>query len=242
MTNNILEIYNSQLYSQIAELDLSLIHNILLLKIKIIIKDKHNDYNLCNGLLNLDFSFYKDNIDTFSILLENNIQITTEVDEKIFLEITLEYALNNNKMSLLTNLLSKNININYTNERGNTMLMIAARVGSYDIVFELLTRGALIDKQNSVGDTALMHACLNNNIYIAKQMLHYNPNINLVNNSGWSALMYACSNTFDSTEILHYLILKGADKNIKPGGYHSPLQFATLVGNNEIVKYLEKIA
>jgi ankyrin repeat protein len=237
MSNIIFEINNQDWYSEYAFFNLDFFHGILLLGIKVIIKQKKSDYN---GSISLNFNFYKENIGLLYKLLENNIKINIDVDYQIFNNYNLEYAINNKLINLITVLIELNINIDYTDIDGNTALHIACEEGDNNLVSNLLTKKCVVDKKNNLGNTPLIEACINNYYFIITQLIDFGADVNTITTNGWSPLMFVCCNYEDSTNIVEYLILKGANTNISSEDVPSIIELPRMLGNIKICEYLEK--
>ena len=116
---------------------------------------------------------------------------------------------------------------------GNTLLMIAARLGHQDLVALLISRKASVARRSPYGDTALMYASLKGHLEVAKLLV---ANGAQVSHEGWTPLHYAA---FEGrAEVVKYLLEKGADKNgYAPNGY-TPLMLAAHGGHLEAAKAL----
>ena len=101
-------------------------------------------------------------------------------------------------------LLDNGANINFINNHGRTVLMLASIEGYLNIVNLLLDMGALINLQNNYGITALMFASIYGNTDIVKLLLDNGANIDIVNNEGNTALRWASRRGYtDIVEILN---------------------------------------
>ena len=116
---------------------------------------------------------------------------------------------------------------------GNTILMIAARLGHADLVALLINRKAGVNKRSPHGDTALMMASLKGHLGVAQLLATYGAEIN---HPGWTPLHYAA---FEGrAEVVKFLLEKGADKNaLAPNGY-SPLMLAVRGNHLEAARAL----
>ncbi len=104
--------------------------------------------------------------------------------------------------------------------------MIAAREGYLELVSFLIARKASVTRRSPHGDTALMLASLKGHLATAKRLVESGAEIT---HGGWTPLHYAA---FEGrTEVVKYLIEKGADKNdLAPNGY-TPLMLAARGGH-----------
>ena len=237
MSNIIFEIYNEDWYFEYACFNLHFFRAILLLGIKIIIKQRKSDYN---GSISLNFNFYKENIGLLHKLLENKINIIIDVDYQIFNDYNLEYAINNKLINLITILIELDINIDYADIDGNTALHIACEEGDNYLVCNLLTKKCIIDKKNHLGNTPLIEACINDHYFITTQLIDFGTDVNTLTTNGWSPLMFACCNYKDNINIVKLLISKGAKTDISSVDVPSIVELPKILGNNNIYEYLLK--
>lgn len=232
-----LEIHNDEYYTNHTLLGLEFIRNILSIGVKIIIKNIKSGYN---GILTINFKFYKENISVLYKLLLDNIKFNIDIDinSNDFIEFNLEYALNNKIDDLLVYLITnyKQINVDYSNFEGNTPLIVATENDNLDLVNELISRNCSIDKKNDYGNTALIEAWLNSNYFLIKKLIDSGADINMKNMSDWTPLMFASANKLDDIIIIEYLISKGAICDLE-----TTINMCNCIGNINISDYLEKL-
>ena len=112
-------------------------------------------------------------------------------------------------------LLDKGVDPDSADPKGNTALMIASLQGHRELVALLIERKASVGRRSAHGDTALMFAALKGHLEIVKLLVDKGA---AVNQDGWAPLHYAAFE--NRTEVLLYLILKGAKKDaLAPNGY-----------------------
>lgn len=231
-----LVIHNDEWYTNNTIIGLNFIHNILETGIKVIIKNIKSDYN---GILTINFEFYKNHIGVLYKLLIDNIKfnINIDINSNDFIEYNLEYALNNKIDDLLVYLITnyKEINVDYANFEGNTPLIIATENDNFDLVSELLNRNCSINKKNNYGNTALIEACLTSNYFLIHKLIDSGADINIKNITDWTPLMFASANKYDDTVIIEYLISKGAICDLE-----TTIQMCKSIGNINISDYFEK--
>jgi ankyrin repeat protein len=87
--------------------------------------------------------------------------------------------------------LNQGIDVNVTDEHGQTALMLAADQGHIDTVNFLLQYRASLDLQNKLGGTALMLACFNGHLEIVTELLKAGADVNAKSGNGYTALMEA---------------------------------------------------
>jgi len=110
--------------------------------------------------------------------------------------------------------LNQGIDVNVTDEHGQTALMVAADEGHVDTVKLLLQHKASPDLQNRLGGTALMLACFKGHLEVITELLKAGADVNTKSNDGYTALMQA---TFKSdktaVQIINLLLDQKADIN-----------------------------
>ena len=137
------------------------------------------------------------------------MEINSE-DEKKLEELcaqAFDFARNNDKESLEI-LLNAGLNINLTNHKGNTLLMLAAYNNSLDVARMLLERGADVDKKNDRLQTPLAGVCFKGYYEMAKLLVEAGANVD-DNESNLSPMN--CALMFRRKEILS-LLLKHSKK------------------------------
>jgi ankyrin repeat protein len=137
-------------------------------------------------------------------------------------------------VELLQLLIKHGADVNYVNEPGQTVLMLAATIGFFALcgndsniasyrgnaaeVKSLLAAGARLDDRDPDGNTALMLAAQNARSDSVKLLLDAGADVNLKNGHGRSALICAASSSgsyeeANLKEIVKALIAAGADLN-----------------------------
>jgi len=130
-------------------------------------------------------------------------------------------------------LLDRGLDPNTADSKGNTILMIASRLGHRDLVSALIKRKASVTKRSPFGDSALMMASLRGDVEIVRALAEHGAELN---HSGWAPIHYAAFE--NHAEVIRYLVAKGADKDaIAPNG-HSALMLAARGGHMEAAKAL----
>ena len=133
------------------------------------------------------------------------------------------------------------IDINFKNENGYTLLMMACRTNNYKIVEYLLDKGADPNiKTKFSGWFALMYAAECSDTDIINLLLEKGADINLKNDKGWNALCHSIFTSKKANAI--FLIKKGSDVNIRTDKEWTPLMLS--VRNNkdpDILRFLLSI-
>ena len=114
--------------------------------------------------------------------------------------------------------------VNVTDERGYTPLIIAAYNNQPEAVQALLDAGAAIDAKDHSGNTALMGACFKGYTDVATLLIDKGANLNAQHGNGGTALMFAAM--FGRNEIVKLLLQKGADTTIKEANGLTALDLA----------------
>jgi ankyrin repeat protein len=105
--------------------------------------------------------------------------------------------------------IKQNIDVNITDNNGDTALMLAAWKRDFNVVKELLANGAEIDKANKYGNTALMLAAGKDNLDIVKELIANGDEIDKANNMGYTALLFAAIE--GKSNVVKLLIAHGAE-------------------------------
>ena len=135
----------------------------------------------------------------------------TKVMDRI---ITFYVAAESGDTAKIAESLNQGIDVNVTDEHGQTALMVAADEGHVDTVKLLLQHKASPDLQNRLGGTALMLACFKGHLEVVTELLKAGADVNTKSNDGYTALMQA---TFKSdktaVQIINLLLNQKADIN-----------------------------
>ncbi len=141
----------------------------------------------------------------------------------------------NNKAEELKNALP-DTNINATDSRGSTALIVAAYYNNTDAVKVLLEAGAHTDLQDGMGNTALMGVCFKGYTEVGKILLNGNATVDMPNGNGATALTFAA--TFGHAGLVKLLLEHGADKTRRDRFGKSPVDYARIQENIEALKIL----
>ena len=110
-------------------------------------------------------------------------------------------------------LLDIGFNVNETDTRGNTPLLVAIKNNQNDILRTLIKSGADIEKKDKFGFTPLLKAAHWGKYEPLKLLLSHGAKIDAVDKYGWSSLLYASAGGF--SDIVLHLINSGASTDTK---------------------------
>ena len=134
--------------------------------------------------------------------------------------------------------LAEGIDINATNEKGQTALMRAVEYQRTEVVTLLLEKGADVNFTKAyVNRTAFMEAASSGNPAIMKQLVERGAKINETDKQGYAPLHYAC--TWGHVEAVKLLIELGANPDIRNVLGVTPMMVATQNGHSEVVQILK---
>ncbi len=125
-----------------------------------------------------------------------------------------------------------------------TCLFQAAEIGDRQFVDKLLNeQPALVNKENGNGLTLLGIAAHYGQTEVVKSLISHGADINAISHSKISFIpqntaLHAAIAGAKSIESLEYLLLNGADSNIKDSEGHTPLHIAAFEGSISIAKLL----
>lgn len=130
-------------------------------------------------------------------------------------------------------LLDRGFDVNTIDEKGNSLIMLAAFNNSPRVFDVLMGYKPNLELKNLYGESVLMLASYRHSAKMVNSLL---SNGAKVNTSGWTALHYAASS--GDLEVVNALIKAGADINaVAPDG-SSPMIMAAREGHIEIIKLL----
>jgi ankyrin repeat protein len=142
---------------------------------------------------------------------------------------------NNDLASLKANIAKGSGVVNTRDQRGSTLLMHAAAIGSPEAVKLLLESGADVNAKNEVEATALILGA--GNPAKARMLVEKGADVNAHSKLGRTPLLIAAS-CESCTATVKLLLDKGADANAKDKDGNSPITAASWVNNLDVVKLL----
>ena len=133
------------------------------------------------------------------------------------------------------------INLDKTDDFGNTALLQASCFGHFEIVKILINEKSEINHVNRFGTSALLKATSRGHFEVLKFLIKNNAKINHQNISGFTALMIASVETVvfpEMSKILDFLILSKSDVNILCNDGESALQKSILFNHFDVAEKL----
>ena len=127
---------------------------------------------------------------------------------------------------------------NMRNDRGDSLLMLAAYNGNAPVAELLLQRGADPDLVNDKGQTPLMGVCFKGETAIVELLLAHGAAVDGPAGSDRTPLMTAAM--FDKIDIVEALLAGGADPGRKDGGGVSAADLARSMGATRVLAVIEK--
>eukprot|EP01038_Epipyxis_sp_PR26KG_P006690 gene6690-9174_t len=122
--------------------------------------------------------------------------------------------------------------------KNRNALIIAAKLGHWEIVETLLRRGALANATDIFDMTALMHACKSGVFQSVELLVKRGAAVNLLDNNKFTGLHYACK--FGFANIVEHLIkIGGAAMDLRDDiEGKTPLMFAAQFGRRDCAQLL----
>ena len=131
--------------------------------------------------------------------------------------------------------LLRGLDVNFIDQDGNSLLMLAAKEGSTKSAALLLSAGARIHPHNAVGDNALLLATFWGHEGIVDLLLARQASLG-ANPRGWTPLHYAAF--AGHARIAGKFLNNGADVNSVTANGLSSLMLAAKNGHDDVVKVL----
>lgn len=120
---------------------------------------------------------------------------------------------------------------------GNTALMLAAGLGTPDIVRALISKRAGVNTRNDFGVTPVMLAAASFDHEVVKLLLSSGAQVNDQANDGRTALMMAVAN--DRMANMKLLLASGADVNLRDKSGKTAFQIGSELGRTQVIELLK---
>jgi len=167
---------------------------------------------------------------SFSLSLNNFALAQSDADIADFAK-----AAKFNDVSTVRSLVSKGVNPNSIDSKGELMLNLAIKDKSEDVITFLVANKATdVDISNKFGETPLMISSIEGNLPLVKSLIRQHKA--QINHIGWTPLHYACAK--GHLEVAQYLIANGAIVDALSPSNTTPLMMAVQSGNEALVKLL----
>lgn len=137
----------------------------------------------------------------------------------------------------LQGLVDKGMPANFRNQKGDSLIMLAAYHGHLDTARVLLKAGADPQVQNDMGQTPLAGAAYKGNLPMAQLLLEHGAHVEGISPDGKTAAMFAAM--FNRTEILELLLERGADMSARDSRGMGLLDLAKHMGAANTAALLE---
>jgi ankyrin repeat protein len=142
-------------------------------------------------------------------------------------------AVHEGDVKTVASFLDRGLDPNTTDRDGQTILMMATRLGHRNLVELLIARKANVASRSPQGDTALMFASLKGHLGIAELLVKHGAQ---VRQSGWTPLHYAA---FEGrAEMIKFLLAKGAEVDARAPNAYTALMLAARGGHLEAARQL----
>jgi ankyrin repeat protein len=138
-----------------------------------------------------------------------------------------------NDAATVRRLLDAGYDVNSTDPRGFSLLMIAAREGAADVVRLVASRRPRIDQRNSAGETALLIGAIRGNAEVVRALLEAGAS---QTGGDWSPLHYAAAGGHEA--VVKLLIARGAEIDARSPNGTTPLMMAVRAGHVGVVRQL----
>jgi ankyrin repeat protein len=204
----------------------------------------------------------KNNIDIVNLLIESGANVNTRTESLVYpLMVAIQRGKDYRIIKLLVDkgsviephiltqlselgdhtqtislLLKNGIDINYQNNKGDTVLMIAIKNKNTKLANFLIESGANINLENKDGMNALLLAISKSEYYIVNLLLNKGANVNMQLDDRTPLIQSIIKGDFN---ILKLLVDSGADVNMPSKNGTYPLIYAVQRGSDySIIKYL----
>lgn len=214
------------------------------------IKLSNNNIGMCkwfiinNISINVcDYIKNSNNVDILSLEIPRIISINfIKLHKFTMLDKYLTEIIKHNNITMFKNTLNDKIDLNSTDENGNTMLYYACKYNSEEIIKFLIQFGANPNFCNKYNYTPMMEAARLSSSSIIKLLIDAGGDITIINNYGYNAIhMAIIENNVTSLKTMIRLYLnygKSININAKINTNHTGLMLAIDNDNIDIVDFM----
>ena len=201
------------------------------IELTVLVPKENRNVLVSHCLMNLQFIQL---VGVYSVIIDEVTVLQSSEDKHYTFEASLLEACRIGNEKTVQFLLDLGVDVNHTNEEGDTGLIISSKNGHMHIIETLLVAGANVDIQNNNGITALMKAKTKE---VFLRLLETNADITIVTYKGSTPLHVSCFN--GNYEVTETLISKFKhNPNIsRPDGLTS-LHAASQNGHHDTVQLL----
>jgi tetratricopeptide (TPR) repeat protein len=134
---------------------------------------------------------------------------------------------------------SADVDVTKRDEKGRTLLMMAAANGRADLIPTILAKGAEINAKDNDGWTALMYAMAPSGSATAEALLKGGAAVDSEDRKGITPLMIAAYQ--GNTAVVRLLIQRGANVNARDKDNDTPLKYAMAKNQTEVIRLLRSV-
>ena len=127
-------------------------------------------------------------------------------------------------------------NIDESGYKGQTLLMLLAQNGFYDLFKQAVDEGADIWKKDNDGKSVLMYATEGGNFDIVRLLISKGENLNMGDKNGTTPLMFAAQS--GHVDICRELLYKSASLKAKDNAGRAAVMYAAGRGKADVVEFL----
>lgn len=149
-----------------------------------------------------------------------------------------ELVRNGNASDLITQLDESNVNV--LNNYGQNLLQEAFSTGRYDIAVNLIDLNINIDNADYKGQTALHYLSEHKSLEVVKHLLQHGADFSINDKFGNQPLWTAVFNARGVYDVVHELIINGADPFHKNNAGRAPMDFALQIQDDFLIYLLKK--
>ena len=148
-----------------------------------------------------------------------------------------ELMRNGNASDLFTQLDESNVNV--LNNYGQNLLQEAISTGRYDVAVNLIDLNINIDHADYKGRTALHYLSEHKSLEVVKHLIRHGADFSISDKFGNQPLWTAVFNARGVYDVVHELIINGADPFHKNNAGRAPMDFALQIQDDTLVCILK---